>query len=69
MTRSRRRPSRLERTFAYLLFAIVMVVALWVPAYNHAEPRLFGIPFFHWFQFVWIVAAAISTAVAYKLGL
>jgi len=53
----------------YLLFAIVAIVALWVPLYNRAEPALFGIPFFYWFQFVWIMVAALATAVAYKVGL
>jgi len=64
-----RRPTRLERAMVYLLFAIVAIVALWVPLYNRAEPALFGIPFFYWFQFVWIMVAALATAVAYKLGL
>jgi hypothetical protein len=26
-----------------------------VPFYNSIEPRLFGIPFFYWFQMVWIL--------------
>ena len=65
----RRRPTTVERAFVYLLFAIVIGVALWVPIYNRVEPVLFGIPFFHWFQFLWIVGAALSTAVAYKLGI
>ncbi len=64
-----RRPTRIERAFVYLLFAIVAVVALWVPLYNRADPKLFGVPFFHWFQFSWILASAAATAVAYKLGL
>jgi hypothetical protein len=29
------------------------------------DPTLFGIPFFYWFQFVWIIVTAIITAVAY----
>lgn len=65
----RRRPTRLERAMVYLLFAIVAIAALWVPLYNRAEPAVFGIPFFYWFQFVWIMVAAVATAIAYKLGL
>lgn len=47
------------------LFAIPYVPVLWVGLYNHAQPAVFGIPFFYWFQFVWIIATAIVTAVAY----
>jgi hypothetical protein len=40
-------------------------VTLWVPLYNRVEPTLFGVPFFYWFQFVWIIVSAIVTGVAY----
>jgi Protein of unknown function (DUF3311) len=69
MPATRRPPTRRERAFVYLFFAVVAIVALWVPLYNRAEPALFGIPFFYWFQFAWIMVAALSTAIAYKLGL
>lgn len=69
MPSPRRRPTRFQRTLVYLLFAIVAIDALWVPLYNRLDPHLFGIPFFYWFQFLWIVVAAIATGLAYKLGL
>ena len=53
---------------AGLLYLVVAAVALWVPLYNRIEPSLFGIPFFYWFQTVWILAAAGATAVAYRMG-
>jgi len=56
------------RFVVYLLFLIVIAVALWVPLYNRLEPSFFGIPFFYWFQTAWIVAAAAATALAYRLG-
>lgn len=56
------------RLIACLLFLFVAVVALWVPIYNRIEPTLFGIPFFYWFQTVWILAAASATALAYRMG-
>lgn len=58
-----------KRTFWVLLLAIVCLVALWVPLYDRAEPSVAGIPFFYWFQFVWIVVSCIVTALAYKAGL
>jgi hypothetical protein len=61
-------PARGRRLFACLLFIAIGAVALWVPLYNRVEPALFGIPFFYWFQTVWILAAAAATALAYRLG-
>ncbi len=48
----------------YLLFLIQFVI-LWVPFYNKAQPALFGIPFFYWFQLLWVVVCAVVTAVIY----
>jgi hypothetical protein len=49
----------------YLLFVIEFVVALWPPFYNKAEPTLIGIPFFYWFQLLWVFVSAAFTAVVY----
>ncbi|HET6545349.1 MAG TPA: DUF3311 domain-containing protein [Rhodanobacteraceae bacterium] len=56
------------RWFWHLLLAGVCLIALWVPLYNRAGPTLAGIPFFYWFQFVWIGVSAGVTALAYKAG-
>jgi hypothetical protein len=53
---------------AALLYLFIAIVALWVPFYNRVEPTLFGIPFFYWFQTVWILAAAAATGIAYRMG-
>ena len=60
------KPSRLKRFVWYVALFIPFFVAIWVPLYNRIEPSLFGIPFFYWFQFVWIVVAAAVTALAYR---
>jgi hypothetical protein len=39
-----------------LLFAIV--VPLLVSTYDQKEPRLFGFPFFYWYQLAWVFIAA-----------
>jgi len=49
----------------YLLFVIQFAVALWPPFYNKAEPYLFGIPFFYWFQLLWVIVSAVFTAIVY----
>ena len=37
-----------------LLLAIPFVALLWVPFYNSIEPAIWGVPFFYWYQFVWV---------------
>jgi Protein of unknown function (DUF3311) len=49
----------------YLLLLIQFVAVLWPPFYNRAEPRFVGIPFFYWYQLLWVVIAAILTATVY----
>ncbi len=63
-----RRPARWRRWLVYISFLATSAVALWVPLYNRTEPSLGGVPFFYWFQMVWIAVAVLATAVAYRLG-
>ncbi len=49
----------------YLLFAVQFVAVLWPPFYNKAEPAWAGIPFFYWYQLLWVVIGAILTAIVY----
>jgi hypothetical protein len=49
----------------YLLFVIQFLVILWPPFYNRAEPSVLGIPFFYWFQMLWVLVSAATTAVVY----
>ncbi len=51
------------------LVALACLIALIVPIYNQIEPSIAGIPFFYWFQFIWIIVTAVITALAYKAGL
>ena len=58
--------TRFKRACWYVaLFAIPYGGVLWVALYNRMEPALFGIPFFYWFQFLWIIVTAMVTAAAY----
>jgi hypothetical protein len=58
--------TRLKRAcWMVVLFAVPYGFILWVPLYNRIEPSWFGIPFFYWFQFLWIIVTAIITAAAY----
>jgi len=50
----------------HLLFAVQFVGVLWPPFYNRAEPTLIGIPFFYWYQLLWVVISAVITALVYR---
>ena len=41
----------------YLLLIIQFVAVLWPPFYNSAEPAWAGIPFFYWYQMLWVIIA------------
>jgi hypothetical protein len=49
----------------YLLFVIQFAVALFPPFYNKIAPTLMGVPFFYWFQLLWVIVSAVFTAVVY----
>ncbi|KAF0651394.1 membrane protein [Streptomyces fradiae ATCC 10745 = DSM 40063] len=40
---------------------------LWVGSYARVEPALAGIPFFYWYQMLWVVVSTALTMIAYKL--
>lgn len=49
----------------YLLFVIQIGAVLWPPFYNKAEPAWMGLPFFYWYQLLWVPISAVFTAVVY----
>jgi len=49
----------------YLLFAIQFIAVLWPPLYNRVEPSWAGIPFFYWYQLLWVIIGAVLTAIVY----
>jgi hypothetical protein len=49
----------------YLLFIIQFVAVLWPSYYNKAEPSFIGLPFFYWYQLLWVILGAILTATVY----
>ncbi|HEX4533467.1 MAG TPA: DUF3311 domain-containing protein [Rhizomicrobium sp.] len=53
--------------FSYLLLLLPFAALLWVPFYDRADPALFGIPFFYWYQLVWIVLGAVLILAVYLI--
>jgi hypothetical protein len=51
--------------FTYLLLLIPYGAMLWVPFYNRIEPKIAGVPFFYWYQLLWIVLGAAVLLPAY----
>jgi hypothetical protein len=50
-----------------LLLLLPFVFLLWVPLYNRITPELFGIPFFIWYQFAWVILGSVITYAVYRL--
>ena len=53
--------------WARLLLLIPFIAVLWVPFYNSAEPTLAGVPFFYWYQLLWIILGAVIIVIVYRL--
>lgn len=43
----------------HLLLLVPFLAILWVPFYNRADPAIAGIPFFYWYQLLWILLGAL----------
>jgi hypothetical protein len=57
--------SRRNWSWWYLLFAIQVIAVLWPAFYNRLEPQWAGIPFFYWYQLLWVIIGAVLTAIVY----
>lgn len=47
------------------LLLIVPLLVLVTPLYNMDKPRLFGMPFFYWFQLAFVAVGVLCTAIVY----
>ena len=43
----------------HLLLAVPFAAMIWIGFYNRTEPTLAGIPFFYWYQLLWIPLGAL----------
>jgi len=50
----------------HLLLLVPFVATLWVPFYNRPLPELAGIPFFYWYQLVWVPITAALLYIVYR---
>lgn len=64
-------PERSRPTGTYAVCSALLlapfVALLWVSSYAKDSPRLWGFPFFYWYQFLWVIISAVLTWIAYLL--
>jgi hypothetical protein len=51
----------------YVLLLVPFVALLWVPFYSRTTPKLFGFPFFYWYQFLWVPVTAVLVWIVYAV--
>jgi hypothetical protein len=49
----------------YWLLLVPLIGVLIPTIYNNADPRLIGIPFFYWYQMLWIPLSVVCTWLVY----
>jgi hypothetical protein len=58
---------RKSRVLWYLALAgIPLIAVVCVPFYNAVEPAWAGIPFFYWYQLLWVFLTAVLTLIVYR---
>ncbi len=50
-----------------LLLLLPFIGLLYPPLYSRLEPELWGIPFFIWYQFLWVFITVGITALVYRM--
>lgn len=52
---------------AGVCLALPFAAMLWVDSYARLTPSLIGIPFFYWYQMLWVVLSTLLTVIAYVI--
>ncbi|MFI9807374.1 DUF3311 domain-containing protein [Streptomyces sp. NPDC052301] len=55
------------RVIIGLCLVAPFVAMLWVGSYAKTDPAFIGIPFFYWYQMLWVLISTALTMTAYKL--
>jgi hypothetical protein len=50
-----------------LILLAAIIVPLLVSTYDQVNPRLFGFPFFYWYQLAWVFIAAACCSICFYL--
>ena len=58
-------PGARETRWTWLL--LIPLAGTLIPAiYNTRDPELFGVPFFYWYQMLWIPLSVLVTTIVYR---
>ncbi|MEV6669351.1 DUF3311 domain-containing protein [Streptomyces sp. NPDC051162] len=52
---------------AGVCLAIPFVAMLWVDSFSRLTPAFIGIPFFYWYQMLWVLISTALTVIAYAM--
>jgi hypothetical protein len=55
------------RVVIALCLLVPFVAMLWVGSYAKTDPALIGVPFFYWYQMMWVFLSTVLTVVAHQL--
>ena len=58
-------PSQGKSRLWYLLLLVPYIAMIWVSSYNRLTPEWAGIPFFYWYQLLWIWIGSVLTGIVY----
>lgn len=58
-------PKNKAKRIWYWLLVVPFVGTLWPPFYASAAPQWAGIPFFYWYQLLWVIISALLTGIVY----
>jgi hypothetical protein len=53
--------------WARLLLLVPFIASLWVSSYDSAQPAVVGVPFFYWYQLLWVILSAVIIAFVYLI--
>jgi len=59
------RQSSGNKSWVRWLLVLPFIAVLWVPFYNSVDPTLSGIPFFYWYQLLWVLISSVIVGVVY----
>ncbi|MET8245688.1 DUF3311 domain-containing protein [Streptomyces sp. NPDC005202] len=62
-----RAPVTPVRVVIALCLVAPFVALLWVGSYAKVDPTFIGIPFFYWYQMLWVIVSTALTMIAYRL--
>ncbi|GBQ72027.1 hypothetical protein AA103196_2946 [Ameyamaea chiangmaiensis NBRC 103196] len=61
-------PATRRRVWLLSLLLLPFAGLLWVPLYDRTTPALLGLPFFYWYQLLWVPVTAALVWIVWKRG-